>query len=402
MKEKRIVELDGVKFQAPAACMKAWTEKAEDGTEIRKIRMIASGTKTDAYRDRMSENAITDMVGGVDGKDFLPSHYSEWDEVLGPLMNGKRDADNQFWCDAELRPMTDTAKEKADALYSIVSSGKSIGVSIAGWIKRVMWEEDENDRMIRVIDSIELDHIAATRTPAYRDAHISGIAKSMQNDMLPYLIRSLDEAGVKPEVKAEPSVDPDVLGVVRDAENNEVAVPDGGNPIEAEPQSIQPAVERQEEREQIMTAEEIKALLDAQSESVGKSIAAALGPVAEGMAAILKTTQEANAVAEEAKKVAAAVAEDVKKIGDEPVRTGQATAADNVADPIEDPIMRVLTEAQTPEFKAYAQKNPPAALRHFIEAFSTSDGRNHLFDVMREQGAESNHSGGSGWSIKAA
>ena len=167
-----------IPFTTTVPLMRAWTEKAADGTDVRKVEMIASSTRVDAYRDRMSGNALAEMAAQATGKDFLPEHRAEWHDLLGTVVDGKA-TDTLFTATAVLDPSSVRAEEKADSLFKLVTKGKRIGVSIAGFIRRVMFEEDETGREVRVIDSIRLDHIAVTRSPANEDAFIIGISKSL-------------------------------------------------------------------------------------------------------------------------------------------------------------------------------------------------------------------------------
>lgn len=167
-----------IPFTTIVPLLRAWTEKTAEGTDVRKLEMIASSTRVDTYRDRMSGNALAEMAAQATGKDFLPSHRAEWDEALGTVTDGKV-TDTIFSATAVLDPSGKTAQERADTLYALVAKGKTIGVSIAGFVKRVMFEEDAQGREVRVIDSLQLDHIAATRSPANPDAFIVGLSKSL-------------------------------------------------------------------------------------------------------------------------------------------------------------------------------------------------------------------------------
>ena len=194
--------LEGVRFEAPARVIKAYEEITNSGeeneTKVRKIDMLASGVKIDTYGDRMSMNALKDMATGMIEKDFLPDHWADWSDVLGTIVGGKVVKD-EYFATAQLDPVTEAGRDKADALFSLVKSGKKVGVSIAGRIKRVFFEEGDHEDMIRVIDSIEPDHIAATRRPAYGDASTTGVAKTaldMGEGMLPYLLKSLNDNGI--------------------------------------------------------------------------------------------------------------------------------------------------------------------------------------------------------------
>ncbi len=191
-----------IHFQAPATVTKAWIEKDEEtGSETRKIEMLASGTQIDAYGDRMSENAIHEMAEGMIGKDFLPDHRAEWMDVLGVIIDSRVDEKtSDLYLTAMADPIGQSAQELVDTLFSAIDKGRTVGVSIAGWIKRVMFETDnETGREVRVIDSITSDHTAATRTPAYQPAHITGFKSliPIEDCVLPYLFKSLDDAGLK-------------------------------------------------------------------------------------------------------------------------------------------------------------------------------------------------------------
>lgn len=182
---------------------RAWIDK-EDGT--RKVEMLASGTKIDAYDDRFSPDAVRAMASDFIGKDFLPDHRAEWDEILGTIVDGRVDDQVQYFATAQLDPMGAEAEQKVDALFSMVQAGKRVGVSIAGWIKRVMFEEDEETgKEIRVIDSLDPDHIAVTRRPAYEDAMITGLVRSMnEKDNAALINKILADAPVEDEATSEP------------------------------------------------------------------------------------------------------------------------------------------------------------------------------------------------------
>lgn len=151
---------------------------------------IASSTGVDSWGTEMSLNALEGMaeqfragatVESRQGVPYAPTHPErEWHQTVGNTVDAVvravatiEDAFDEdepqyvldVWSDIK------TSHARGAELIAALNEGDPIGQSIGGWFLRLIVTEDEHGWVDRVIvDEVELDHLAATRTPANGDS----------------------------------------------------------------------------------------------------------------------------------------------------------------------------------------------------------------------------------------
>ena len=147
----------------------ATIEKAETADGRLYITAVASDSGVDKHDDRFSEKAISSMATQAISKrlPLLPTHFDTFS--IGHSVHGEaRRVSNmsQFVVKVELKPEYPQAME----LYKeIEAGGTDKQLSIGGKLKlkdpqAVEWEPSADGRFVqRVLNAIELDHIAVTR-----------------------------------------------------------------------------------------------------------------------------------------------------------------------------------------------------------------------------------------------
>jgi len=170
-------------------------DAAVDG-EVVWLRGVASSTSVDWYGTEMSKHCLDQMAEQMTaGVPILPRHPSwsgeggEWDDEMGrttkasvemmPVGNPHEDSAGEQYVltfEAEL----DADDAKVQSLERRAKRGQPIGTSIGGWMLRVIFEEDDDGDISRVIvDDIKLDHHALTRSPANPDANYIEVFRSL-------------------------------------------------------------------------------------------------------------------------------------------------------------------------------------------------------------------------------
>lgn len=157
------------------------------------ITGAASSTSIDWYGTRMGLSALESMARQfAAGVDYFPRHHSwtasvEWYEVIGRTSGAeikretvKAPAEGTGTGDARVLYVTtdlDLEEELAKKLVRKIDRGEQIGQSIGGWFTEIAVKYDEEGWVtdIEVLD-VELDHLAAVRSPANPDCTMIWVA----------------------------------------------------------------------------------------------------------------------------------------------------------------------------------------------------------------------------------
>lgn len=183
---------------APPASLEAPESQEESGddsplpssrTEGETHQLItgpASSTSVDWYETRMGVDALRSMATQFrSGIDYFPRHHGflsavEWNEVIGRTVGAElrrervkapreeSDAD-QFVLYVDT--LIDLGEELGVKLVRRIEDGNPPGQSIGGWFTEVSVTYDEDGYPIDVVIlDVDLDHLAAVRSPANPDA----------------------------------------------------------------------------------------------------------------------------------------------------------------------------------------------------------------------------------------
>ena len=144
------------------------TKATKDEKGRMHVKAIASDNLEDRHGDRMSTKAIISMVkqANADQTPILPSHNDAF--AIGKVNRAKTvhmKSKVQFALDAIL----DEDFPQSEKLFNSVKEGKrEFQLSIGGFLNlddddAVEFEENKKGRIVRVINSLTLDHIAVTR-----------------------------------------------------------------------------------------------------------------------------------------------------------------------------------------------------------------------------------------------
>lgn len=178
---RRIVE--------PVAAQRAMGDVAAEGTSgVEAIEGVASSTSEDYYGTRMTKPCLDDMAAQFTrGVDYLPRHHSwsetvEWDGVIGRTYEGEvvraqvaapkeGESMQEQWA-LLARTKLKMRKPLAVDLLACIDEGNAPGQSIGGWFTEFIVTYDEEGRVVYPIDvmRVELDHLAAVRSPANPDS----------------------------------------------------------------------------------------------------------------------------------------------------------------------------------------------------------------------------------------
>lgn len=164
-------------FQFDMVC-KAWTDDA--GRLM--FEGVASSNSLDLQMERMDDTALVGMKDGILGIDLYPSHQPKIGEELGQILDSELKSDGDMMSLIVRGAWYD---DNPDALraYKRLAAGKRWGLSVGGAVTGWHWGNDPSSgSRIRYIDSVSLDHVAVTRTPANTDTMLVAIAKSMDDE----------------------------------------------------------------------------------------------------------------------------------------------------------------------------------------------------------------------------
>lgn len=207
----------------------------------------ASSTSQDWYGTRMVKTCLEDMAEQFKrGVDYLPRHHSwiqavEWYEQIGRTVDAELrrgevknppegESATEQWI---LYTHTDLwmRKEIARELVENIEDGNPPGQSIGGWFREIQVTYDDDGYVVYPINilRVELDHLAAVRSPANPDADRVWLALSTKLGELGASLRSSEEVPARstppPESSAAP-VEPSSL----ESRSAPIPSPDGSIP----------------------------------------------------------------------------------------------------------------------------------------------------------------------------
>lgn len=148
---------------------------------------VASSTSVDWFGTEMSKAALDGMAEQMtDGIVYVPTHWdSEWHDAIGETVEGKvkrvsevenaaETAEAQYILLVAVR--VDRTAELGAVLETRLARTNKIGQSIGGWFTDLRVISNDDGEVIRIIVmSVELDHLAVTRSPANPDSWIIGL-----------------------------------------------------------------------------------------------------------------------------------------------------------------------------------------------------------------------------------
>lgn len=177
---------------------------------------IASSTSVDFYGTEMSLNALKQMAVQMmkdDGIPYLPRHNNgsmgavEWDEVIGRTVHAEvvpvsevrksfNPAESQYVLNVTTRMFPN--EQLTENLVRRVSRGENIGQSIGGWFTELQVVQNDDGEVERVIvQGVELDHLAITRSPANPDSvGLVNIRSRLQEDLNTFNLNKSKEVDV--------------------------------------------------------------------------------------------------------------------------------------------------------------------------------------------------------------
>lgn len=201
-------------FSFDAPINRVW--KSDDGRMF--FEGVASTTSVDTQKERTSDNCIKSMAAQT-GLDLFPEHKRIAGTELGATVEHEVNA-GALVVKGELFD----DNPQAVRIYNRMAAGKSYGLSIGGKVKAAHWELAKTGERIRVLDDIDLNHIAITDNPANTDTWTAIIAKSADGveefDMTTEAAKEMGEETTEPvQVEVVAVSDEQPLPPVAFAEN---------------------------------------------------------------------------------------------------------------------------------------------------------------------------------------
>lgn len=209
---------------------------SEDGAVEFKLVGTASSTSVDWYGTEMSRACLSGMAEQFRrGVEVFVGHGSmfdtlEWDKSIGITTGAEiKDAavvdpadptEPGAVCTVEMTfaynaKTPASIREAIDLLRSRIERGLRTGLSIGGWFRRMVYVTDAEGNLTRIIvEQVDLDHLATTRSPANPDCldlaemrSVLGSALSAQRAAQP-ATRSLPAEAPAPSAPAARELDP--------------------------------------------------------------------------------------------------------------------------------------------------------------------------------------------------
>ncbi|MEM1973297.1 MAG: HK97 family phage prohead protease [Thermoplasmata archaeon] len=181
----------------------AYIEKVEEKEGKYYVIGIASDTRVDKDEEIISENALREMMEEIKKGNvvLLPSHKADWDEEMGKVVDAEITPNNELKIVAEL----DMDNELSHKLVKAIKKGKKLGMSIGGVVKRAFQKFIPSlNKVVRVIDSLILKHIAVTGRPANPRTWLTVISKSIEQEVMKYMnINKQEELVITPDMIEE-------------------------------------------------------------------------------------------------------------------------------------------------------------------------------------------------------
>jgi hypothetical protein len=153
----------------------------------RMVRGVASGIGEDQDGERVSANAIakmaaTSLAGGA--VKITSSHDQDWLTEFGDVVKVEHDrANDELLIECLLPP--EGEDPIADKAWSRLRSGEKLGFSIGGKLRKTYYELVERAGRVvkrKVLDEIDLRHVALTKKPSYRGTFAEAVAKTFTGD----------------------------------------------------------------------------------------------------------------------------------------------------------------------------------------------------------------------------
>lgn len=214
------------------------------------IHGIASSTGRDQHGTEMSERALRQMEAQFNRGSivYLPRHPSwsggggEWDDVMGyvgraevvPAEVPEQNPGEQGFALA-VEVQLDGKDPASGKLSQRIADGYEIGQSIGGWFTELCYIYAEGDSPDNwddpervIIEGIELDHLAATRSPSNTASWIEAVRGAAMDAHT----RSLAATRAAPAPTKDPEMDPEMK-----------AAPMEDDPTEEEPMPDEPTGE---------------------------------------------------------------------------------------------------------------------------------------------------------------
>lgn len=180
VKRTATFDVDGEPFEFVCDITKANT--LPDGRRI--IRGVASGVAEDRDGERVSSNALRKMArqplaGGA--VKITSSHDQDWLTEFGDVVKVEHDPEHdELLVEAELPPEgVDPIADKA----WLKANSEKLGFSIGGKLRKAYYElADRGGRVVKrkVLDEIDLRHVALTKKPSYKSTFAECVAKTFE------------------------------------------------------------------------------------------------------------------------------------------------------------------------------------------------------------------------------
>lgn len=177
---KRTPDIDVDKdFEAYLPITKAYVDER---TGQRHIIGVASGVLEDRDGERVSKNGVRGMVSDVraGGVKLTSSHQQDWWSEIGDVVKGEHDPETgEFIVDSVLPPEgTDPMADKAWR----TANKEKVGFSVGGKLLKSFYEKTNLGKKRKVLDAIQLRHIALTKSPAYPGSFAEAVAKTWDGE----------------------------------------------------------------------------------------------------------------------------------------------------------------------------------------------------------------------------
>lgn len=141
---------------------------------------VASSTALDSQEERVSKEGL-ELFGYHPPVELFNTHSPKAGEELGITVKHGIGDDMTFRVVAELYPDVPAAAK----IWQRMQAGAKYGLSFGGTIEKAHWEYEETlGKRIRILDAVNLDHIAITRAghAANPDCWLGAIGKSLDED----------------------------------------------------------------------------------------------------------------------------------------------------------------------------------------------------------------------------
>jgi len=144
---------------------------------------VASTISVDRDDEKMSENALSDMVKEIKekGVNLFGNHEHGWENTLGAVTEADL-KENQMYIKTILdNPQTNP---KVPMLLNKLARGIKLGLSVGGTVTKLKYEySKELGKKIKVIDGVKLYEISVVGIPSNADSFLTipqAISKSMK------------------------------------------------------------------------------------------------------------------------------------------------------------------------------------------------------------------------------